>query len=726
MHGMRPRTSSLLAWALVALVLVSWVLALLLGGGRSSGQPVPAAAGPGGTGGPAGSGGVVVVVGVPGLTWDLVDEDTTPALWRLGMESASAALVLRGTHEVTCAPDAWLTLGAGQRAATDLSGCGDGPAAGGVTVQASAEVVRPVGDGAQVVAGRWAGWQAAADRRALGPHLGTLAELVREQGSCVAAYGPDAALGAARSPGRVAAYRDTGLADTGLRLDGACRLHLVSAPAVEEGDPSGQLTEIDAGLAQLREDLPEGSRLVVAGLGHTADRPDATVLMVGPSDWPGGAEEESLHLLTSASTQQRGLVQLTDLTTGLLQLLGQPTDDPRLAGGELQLVPSTSAEAALASTADLAQGVSVSKALVPWTLGALAALVLPALLVTALLRWWTVLAAVATVALAVPVAAFLVGLVPWWGMGVPWLVLIVGIVVLAGLLALAAWAGPWRRHPLGPPAVVAAVTLAVLGADVLASSRLGLVSVLGLEPVTAGRFYGQGNVGFGIVLGAYLVLAAAIVTFLAPARRGQAALAVGLLGAAATLVNAAPQGGADFGGVPALVIATGLMVMAALDVKRSFGTLAVLGVAGLVVAATVMLADWLRGPGSRTHLGDFVQSVLDGEALGIVTRKLDQSLGILVSYPVSWLAVLALVAFAWVALARPRWSAGLWRHEGVGPAATAGALTMALTWALNDSGIAAVALTLAVLLSAGVVLLASVGAGAASVRAGASGRPAAP
>ena len=88
------------------------------------------------------------------------------------------------------------------------------------------------------------------------------------------------------------------------------------------------------------------------------------------------------------------------------------------------------------------------------------------------------------------------------GKWLPWL-------LLAGLVAGVAWAGPWRRHRIGPSAVVAAITMVVLGADVLVSSRLGLVSVLGLQPVTAGRFYGQGNVGFGVMLGCLLVVCAA-------------------------------------------------------------------------------------------------------------------------------------------------------------------------------------------------------------------------
>ncbi len=178
-----------------------------------------------------------------------------------------------------------------------------------------------------------------------------------------------------------------------------------------------------------------------------------------------------------------------------------------------------------------------------------------------------------------------------------------------------------------------------------------------------------------------------------------------LLGASFMVVGAAPWGGADFGGVAAVVVATGLLVMAALGLRWRVGSLLALGLLGVVAAGAVMVLDWRRGPGRRTHLGDFVQRVLDGEALGIVTRKLDQSLGILLSYPLSWLAVLALALVAAVVVRRPTWSAPLWRHPGVHPAAVAGLVAVALAWVLNDSGIAVVALALTVMIAAALHVL---------------------
>ncbi|SOC57476.1 hypothetical protein [Ornithinimicrobium cerasi] len=709
------------AWALVAAVLASWLLGAVLGGRplSAAGSAAPPVLAPV-------EGAPVVLVGVPGLTWDLVGPTTTPVLERMSREGASAALVVRGTHEVTCAADAWLTLGAGQRAATDVAGCvdaqgerrgGDDGSEGGTqdgtqggTDGATGAAYPVVGEvvGASGVDPRaWHRWQEAAERRALGPQLGTLARLVEEAGGCVAAYGAGAALGAAGPDGEVEQLQEQGVTAQGAPdLVPSCDLHLVAAPEVLDGDRGGVLAGVDAAVGDLVAQLPEGSRLVVAGTGHTAGRAEATVLLSTLVAEDGGPRS-----LGSVSTRQVGLVQLTDLTVGLLQAVGVRTgaaqDDGALAGGPPVLVAAE--DGAREDPADhareLAAGVSDAKRLAPWALGALAVLVLPVLALGVGLRRRRVVAVVATLAMAVPVATFLAGILPWWRAGQPVVALVGAILAAAALVTVLAWAGPWRRDPLGPVAVVAGVTLAVLGVDVLASSRLGLVSVLGLQPVTAGRFYGQGNVGYGTMLGALLVAAAVLVSRLP---RREAAAAVLVLGVGATVVNAAPQAGADFGGVPGTVLATGLLLLSALGLPWRPRSMALLALAGAGVAGAVMVLDWARGPESRTHLGDFVQSTLDGEATGIVGRKLSQSLGILVSYPLSWLAVLALVLVTVVAVTRrPGWTAALWRESGIRPALLAGAVAMTLTWALNDSGIAAVALTLALLIATAIVVVAN-------------------
>jgi len=122
---------------------------------------------------------------------------------------------------------------------------------------------------------------------------------------------------------------------------------------------------------------------------------------------------------------------------------------------------------------------------------------------------------------------------------------------------------------------------------------------------------------------------------------------------------------------------------------------AVVGAGALVVL--VALLDWLRPAGSRTHLGEFVESVLTGEAGAVVGRKVAQNLSNLGSPP------LLTIALATVVLVAAAWRLA-WRPVRDGAVVLRGAAVMALVaFIANDSGLvipAFVALVLAPLLVA--------------------------
>ena len=78
--------------------------------------------------------------------------------------------------------------------------------------------------------------------------------------------------------------------------------------------------------------------------------------------------------------------------------------------------------------------------------------------------------------------------------------------------------GPWGRRITGPMVVVALATLLVLGGDVMIGSHLQISSLMGLQPVVGGRFYGMGNVTFALFATAALLLCIAVSEPLRPAR----------------------------------------------------------------------------------------------------------------------------------------------------------------------------------------------------------------
>lgn len=685
---MGERAQQRMAWVLLSLTLGG----LLVAAGWRAVEPPPALEPLMASAGP------VVVVGIPGLTYDEISSQRTPTLADLS-HRGSAALVVRGVDRVTCPAQGWLTLGAGQRAGADA--------------QESCQL--PDVDASGTPAD-FARWQAAAARQPIEARPGALATTVQASGDCVAAYGPFAALGAADETGRVTTYQPVGLTELS-GLDPTCGVHLVSADAVMEGDRSETLLATDEALGRLRADLPDDATLIVAGLADTADRAQLHAVLVDSPTITGPA------LLGSSTTRQSGMVATTDLTATVLSLAGADVPDV-VAGAPIGF---TVADSAVEQTHDIARAGTWASYLVPWVAVGLAPWVLVLLGLGLLLRRRhdpatrqvaaVAVAVAGTATMAVPAAAFLAGLLPWWRAGQPFLGLYAVMLGLIAVLVALAWVGPWRRDPRGPVAVLGAITVLVLGVDVILGGPLGLVSWLGVQPREAGRFYGMGNIAFGAISAGGLVLAGCLASWLLP-RRSAGVVAVVLVGVAVAVVDGSPAWGADFGGVPAMVVATGVLALAVAGVGLSPLRLVVLLVASLVLAAIVMLLDWLRPVESRSHLGDFVQATLDGEAWAIVTRKLDQSLSIFVDYPASWLAVAFVAVVIW-AVAAPTsvagWPvAGLWRVPLARATAYALIACWVLGWALNDSGIALVGMGLAVAIGAGVAVLARVSGGQVS------------
>ncbi len=682
---MGERAQRRMAWVLLALTLGGLLVAA---GWRAvdpppAREPLTASAGP------------VVVVGIPGLTYDEISSQRTPTLADLS-HRGSAALVVRGVDRVTCPTQGWLTLGAGQRA--------------GANADADADAQEPC-QLPDVDAGgtptEFARWQAAAARQPIEARLGALATAVQAGGDCVAAYGPLAALGAADGAGRVTAYRPVGLTELS-DLAPSCAVHLVSADAVLEGDRSETLLATDEALGRLRADLPDNATLIVAGLADTADRAQLHAVLVDNPTITGPA------LLGSSTTRQSGLVQTTDLTATVLALADADAPDV-VAGAPIGF---TVGDSATQQARDIAKAGTWASYLVPWVAVGLAPWVLVLLGLGLLLRrrghdpgirrLGAVAVAVAgTATVAVPAAAFLAGVVPWWLAGQPFFGLYAVVLGLIVALVGLAWVGPWRRDPRGPVAVLGAITVLVLGVDVILGGPLGLISWLGVQPREAGRFYGMGNIAFGAISAGGLVLAGCLASWLLP-RRSEGVVAVVLVGVAVAVVDGSPAWGADFGGVPAMIVATGVLALAVAGVRLSPLRLLLLLAASLVLAAIVMVLDWLRPASSRSHLGDFVQAVLDGGAWAIVARKLDQSLSIFVDYPASWLAVAFVAVVIWVVAAptsvvgRP--VAGLWRVPLARATASALIACWVLGWALNDSGIALVGMGLAVAIGAGLAV----------------------
>ncbi|MEP7762480.1 hypothetical protein [Sanguibacter sp. 25GB23B1] len=236
----------------------------------------------------------------------------------------------------------------------------------------------------------------------------------------------------------------------------------------------------------------------------------------------------------------------------------------------------------------------------------------------------TILRAASIMIAAIPVATLLANLSPWWTTSAPTLALTA--LVLGWVLVITALAvlPPWRNWLFGPVGVVATITAVVLAVDVATGAHMQVSALMGIQPTVAGRFYGFNNTAFALFATTTLLVAAAVANRLVAAGyRRLAALAVLLIGAVAVILDGSPSIGADFGGPPSLVPAFAILALIAAGIRLDWKKVAlVLGGAVVIVSGFAVL-DWVRPEADRTHLGRFVDTVLDGGLLDVVARKLE-------------------------------------------------------------------------------------------------------
>ncbi|WP_157963530.1 hypothetical protein [Actinocorallia populi] len=663
------------AWAMIT-VLVTALMAL-------SAQPAQAE--------PAGR---VVVVGVPGLQWSDLSAEGTPALWRLTGEGAAAALSVRTTTTRTCPVDGWLTVSAGQRARLANGSCAlptpPQTAEGGATVPGWSEIVADNAD------------------TSYGAKAGLLGDAVRRAGGCTQAVGPGGAFAAADSQGRVDRYA---AGENEVTDWAACALTVVDIDDVSRAyvkagvDSSGAQAPVsareraraasaaDARIARVVGAQPAGTTVLVAGLADTTGVPHLHVALAS-----GGFER---GYLTSAATRRDGLVTLTDLTATALDRLGieRPAD---VVGSVWKPVPSGDTAAAKAETLHdqdlaaqavrkLSSGFFVVLFTVQLLLYGYAAIALRRSGARDRRRilGWTRIGALAGA--ATPAAAYLAGTLPWWRASSPGVMLVVCVAGLVALITALALAGPWRRSITGPGLVIAGLTAAVLGLDVVTGSSLQINTFMGYTALVAGRFYGFGNMAFALFATASILTAAWLAEPLLRAGRRLAAVAVvTAIGLTAMVVDGLPGWGSDFGGVIAILVGTGTLALLISGRRVSVVRMGLLGLLGAAVVLGMSFADSRRA--EPTHLGQFWRQLAAGEGWSVVTRKFGAMLNSLGHLEYT-LAVIGGLLFLFLVLARPSsWRtpilASAYRRTPTLRPALLSVLVVALIGMLmNDSGV---------------------------------------
>ncbi|MDN3351668.1 hypothetical protein [Actinomadura sp. DC4] len=658
--------------------------------------------------------GHAVLIGVPGLRWSDVSPSATPNLWRLAGGSGIGLLSVRAVGTLTCPADAWATVSAGARSAA-------GPFC------EKPLTVTPYGPGAVV-------GEVARLRRmnaGFGP-VGLLGGAVHRAGGCTAAVGPGAALAAADSGGRVDVYAPSDPASALAR----CPVTVVDAGSVLGGGGPrlAAVRRADAMIGSVLARAPS-SDVVVAGVADDGAVHLRPVLATGAAG----------RYLGSDSTRRSDMVILPDLTATLLRSAGIPAPEGMVG---TPLLPSAVRPARLSSAvADLtSQDVAAQthRRLLPrFFAGFVVSQVLlyAAAALALRLRWAPghrrrILSATRLTALAaaaVPVSTYLVNVLPWWHTASPLAWLVAGVAAFDASVVAVAVAGPWRRDILGPGTVIAAVTAAVLGLDLVTGSDLQLNSLMGYSPLVGGRYYGMGNIAFAVLATSSLLAAAGVAQWLEPRRGRRAAVAAVLaLTLTAALLDSWTAWGSDFGGLIAFV--PGLATTALLVAGRrvSFLRLQLLRATGMALVLGMAWIDYLRPPSRRTHMGRFFGQLVEGDSLPWLERKftaMTHTFGNMTLMPV----VVSAFLFVLLVLHRPgRARAGglelAYARAPMLRAGLSGAFVTALVGgAVNDSGVAVPALALAVAvplaLAATVVALQARDTAAAAAPATAPGAP---
>ena len=607
----------------------------------------------------------VVVVGVTDRT-RLTGVDVLALESHLD-DAQVAMMSTRARYVGSCAAAGWTTLGAGRRAA--------------------------VGDrcAPEVVDGRVVDWSQRVEAAAADSGDARLGTLQASAPGCVAAVGPGAALAAADPTGALQSYRTVAQFQAG-GLRTSCPVTLVDA-----GNRSDALISELAG----RTDLT----LIVTGIGPPPGSADPSLQVV----YRLGAAESGW--LTSASTRRQGIVTLTDLTRTLVDHARSydPHDQHGAVPSEVDGSPLAVDPAPLTVRAverHIASVTALSDAVITgYRSLAVSGTALFALLVVSLARRrWRVPTVILTYGSVVPAVTMLTGALPWSATPWPGPAAALAVHLWAAALTVAALLlsagaknagrlpdpGPRSRNlpAIFPNPLVAGAVLSVVAftVDAALGGPMQAGSLINSRPIYGLRWYGFGNVTFaGYAASGLLVAGYLAHRLLDQGRRRAAGAVVAVIGFGVVLCEGWPSMGSDFGGVIALTPPVLWLVLVVSGVRITWPRFFVVGASAVVAVGLISWLDWSRGPDRRSHLGNFVQRVLDGDALDVVVRKAVASAETITG-PVG-IGCLVLGIPLWILILRvavPRLTEGF---STLRPVLTACLATGVLGTLLNDGGI---------------------------------------
>lgn len=428
-------------------------------------------------------------------------------------------------------------------------------------------------------------------------------------------------------------------------------------------------------------DLERSNVLIVATSspdGPTARAQMRPMVMLGVDAGPG--------MLASRSTRRDGLLWAPDITALIRQRLGLKQEGhshvPRMIAGPDALEP-------LQASAERARVNDVARAPVALAASALSALlVIAAALLSRRNRWHPALGHGLLWILAFPLVSY----VSRWGVW-RWGALAIGAVSVLGAV-IGVWAVRRYAGGLKPAAIsILAATFVGYVVDVAFGTPSQADSLFGYSTISAGRFFGLGNLGFALFASCSLLVAGHAMS--STGKRWPAAVVL----ATALACVSFPALGGDVGGSLALAAASAYLMLArdreGLGWRVWIG--AVLGAVGLVAISGFI--DLSRPPEDRTHLGSFIAQALDDPnvAVDVVVRKVQTSLALAVGSRWGILAPFGFGIVVWLGLRSHRWRELRYAQPVVGVAYSSVVIAAIVGTLVNDSGVAIAGMMMMVL-----------------------------
>jgi hypothetical protein len=234
--------------------------------------------------------------------------------------------------------------------------------------------------------------------------------------------------------------------------------------------------------------------------------------------------------------------------------------------------------------------------------------------------------------------------------------------------------------------------------DMAFGQRLIQSSALGYSVTGGARYYGIGNeLGGGLLATAPIAAAAWCGRNPRSARRLVAALIL----AAILIVIGHPGAGSNWGIAGPAALGFGLTVLGLYRARLNARNVAIALAAAAIAVAVVLAVNWPRPGANLTHIGLAIKSILRGgmpEMTEIFSRRMARNLVLVRHSSTTWILVSALAVAAGAAMGRSRaLSEHLQRDPLLAAALVGAAVASALSFVVNDAGVAAAAWGFAVI-----------------------------